>query len=237
MGSNFFVGAYLAIPHRAFRTLVYLFLALYLLIASINILLMMQAGRSLAENMFHWLQGLFALGITLLLILRIGRLQQFYASTDSLTGIPNRRAGTDIINAEYERASRYGAVFSVILLDIDYFKDINDSYGHSVGDIVLKKFSGLLSVSLRKADFISRWGGEEFLIVLPETGLSNARQLAERLCSKAQQSRFEADLQVTASFGVSVYKTGQTLEDIIRSVDKALYQAKQNGRNCVVCIE
>lgn len=229
----FFVGAFLSIPPKAFKVLMFLVFGVTLLVAAVNILMLFRANQWDAVYLFHWLHSFFALGVTILLISRIGRLQQIYATTDKLTGLLNRHAGSHRLSEEYERVLRYGTPFAVILIDIDHFKEINDRYGHVTGDRVLKEIAGLLSSFIRKTDSAVRWGGEEFLLLLPGTNLDNSFAMAQRLKSLLDGHAFFEVHHVTASFGVTTYMSGQALDDILQSVDKALYQAKQNGRNQV----
>lgn len=154
--------------------------------------------------------------------------------TDKLTAIFNRHILDAEIDKEVLRANRYNLSFSVILIDIDYFKHINDKYGHYVGDFVLVEVASILKNSLRKTDVIGRWGGEEFLVICPETELGEAAQVAEKLRSKIEHHNFsEVDQIVTASFGVSAYRVNDTVESLIKRVDAALYVSKANNRNCV----
>src|SRR3990167_4086422 len=154
------------------------------------------------------------------------------ATTDHLTGIANRRHVTAQLNAEIGRSNRYAEPFSVILLDVDHFKLINDQHGHDAGDRVLKGISGLLRQTCRVGDSVARWGGEEFLVVCPSTEQADAMRLAEMLRSRIEQQDFGCGAPVTASFCVASHQHGQTLDDLIKSADAALYQAKIT-RNCV----
>lgn len=154
--------------------------------------------------------------------------------TDKLTGIFNRHILDAEIEKEVMRANRYNISFSVILMDIDHFKKINDTYGHYVGDSVLVEVAFILKNSLRKTDVVGRWGGEEFLVLCPETELVHGTYLAEKLRSKIEHHQFSGvDQTVTASFGVSVYRVDDTVESLIKRVDAALYVSKGNNRNCV----
>lgn len=155
------------------------------------------------------------------------------AFEDSLTGLFNRRRVYTSLQNNLEVAARYNRPLSLILLDIDHFKHINDTYGHDVGDQVLKDFADLLSPLLRKADIFGRWGGEEFLIICHETHLAEAHQLADRLCLAVAEHSFPQGLQVTASFGVLAYEPGLSTEDLLKLADDLLYEAKHAGRNQV----
>jgi diguanylate cyclase (GGDEF)-like protein len=157
--------------------------------------------------------------------------------TDSLTGLYNRRYITSKIEEEVSRFKRNRKSFSIVIGDIDFFKRVNDSYGHACGDYVLREVSQVLQQLIREQDFISRWGGEEFLIMLPETGLDGAAATAERLRSGIEQHKYryqQAHLLITMTFGVSVYDEEKTVDKVILEADNALYQGKAEGRNRVV---
>lgn len=157
------------------------------------------------------------------------------ASLDSLTKIYVRRIIMEILQTDYDRYMRYHTPCSVIMCDIDHFKNINDTYGHSVGDKVLVEVVGIMTKYLRKADCIGRYGGEEFLILLPETNKKSAAAVAERLRQKIAEQEFLQVGNVTMSFGVvEIRPKIQSVEDLIKEADKKLYTAKHEGRNKVV---
>lgn len=155
------------------------------------------------------------------------------ALSDALTGVGNRRLIVDILDREIAKLERYGGDLSVILLDLDHFKEINDRYGHGVGDRVLVESSRLVADHLRRSDLLGRWGGEEFIVLAPETDLQGARLLAERLRLRLAVHRFEGVGDLTASFGVAAHLPGDTGETLVHRADRALYEAKQAGRNTV----
>lgn len=155
------------------------------------------------------------------------------ASTDMLTGHFNRTKIEDLLRSEIERAERYGTFFSVILMDIDHFKKVNDEYGHPIGDIILQEFSLLLNETLRKADSVGRWGGEEFLIILPETDAEGAKEVAEHLRKRIEKFEFTAVKHKTSSFGITQYQKGSDIQSLVNKADVALYNAKNKGRNQV----
>ncbi len=161
--------------------------------------------------------------------------KDYLASTDSLTGAYNRFKFTELFTVELQRALRYGGGFVLIMLDIDHFKRINDGFGHSAGDLVLKELTQLVRDLTRSTDVMTRWGGEEFMILAPD-GCAAGAALAEKLRGAIEGHRFPGVPKVTASFGVSEYMSGDTLESLCARVDKALYRAKNEGRNRV-CIE
>lgn len=153
--------------------------------------------------------------------------------TDRLTGISNRRKLEEALQTEILRARRYGKPFSVIMLDVDHFKDINDAFGHHAGDTVLSSIAGKLATRARETDVVGRWGGEEFLIVCPESSLKVATALAERLREEFSEGTFPEAGRVTSSFGVASFRTGDDMDSLILRADVALYQAKDKGRNRV----
>ncbi|WP_448588477.1 GGDEF domain-containing protein [Thermocrinis sp.] len=162
---------------------------------------------------------------------------QELAYNDPLTGLPNRRFFFEHANLIFEEAKRYEKKLSLLVMDIDHFKKINDTYGHDVGDLVLKTFAGLLKGLTRKFDICARMGGEEFAVLLPNTGLDGARTLAERIRNKLASTPIEhgeAIILVTTSIGVSEFRKGmESIDELIKEADMALYKAKEGGRNRV----
>ncbi|WP_456393694.1 putative bifunctional diguanylate cyclase/phosphodiesterase [Persephonella sp.] len=162
------------------------------------------------------------------------------ATYDPLTRLYNRRAIVQYAEKEVERSKRYNHPFSIILLDIDDFKAINDTYGHTIGDIVLKKIAELITEEVRDVDRVGRYGGEEFIIMLPETDTRSAVTLAERIRRRISDYKFEINdyvLTITVSSGVAGLGThGDTFEEILQAADLALYQAKRKGKNQVIML-
>ena len=156
------------------------------------------------------------------------------ANYDALTSIYNRHKIDTFLIEQMEISKRYEKPLSIIFFDIDKFKTINDTYGHEIGDSVLKELTALVSQKIRESDSLGRWGGEEFLIVLPETNLQNAIFLAEKLRKAIEKYDFSEVKQVTCSFGVSEINREDSLDSAISKVDKMLYIAKEQGRNKVV---
>lgn len=150
---------------------------------------------------------------------------------DGLTHLFNRHKIDQILTSELQRTLRYQHDLAIILLDIDFFKDVNDAYGHAVGDEVLIDISRLLLKNLRNSDFVGRWGGEEFMIISPETGAPEALKIAEKMRSSIEQTEFNKVDQITASFGVAILQQGDSIETLFNRADDALYQAKKAGRN------
>lgn len=155
------------------------------------------------------------------------------ARIDYLTGAYNRLMFSELLEAEQQRARRYGSDLSLIMFDLDNFKSINDSCGHTMGDHVLKEVARLVSGSIRTHDIFARWGGEEFMVLVPITDLGQAGVLAEKLRGLCQSHDFGTGLQVTASFGLSQFRSSDNAESFTARADQALYLAKNNGRNRV----
>ncbi len=159
------------------------------------------------------------------------------ANEDALTGLPNRRQADARLSAEVQRALRYRRPLSIALGDIDHFKAVNDRHAHAVGDAVLAQLGELLPAQLREADLVSRFGGEEFLLLLPETGITEAAQLCERLRRGVAGHDWEAiapGLSLTISFGVAAMVPGDDRSSLLARADHALYAAKHAGRDRVV---
>jgi len=155
------------------------------------------------------------------------------ATTDRLTQAYNRIKFESLLETEMERAKRYNEKLAMIMLDIDHFKEINDTYGHLYGDRVLKSVAKILRHHMRKVNHLVRWGGEEFLIIAPETDLEGAEILAERIREEIHSNVHENGVTITASLGVAGYQIDNTEDEFIHNVDQALYRAKRNGRNRV----
>lgn len=155
------------------------------------------------------------------------------AMKDRLTGIWNRVRLEEEIQKEIDRSERYGHPASLIILDIDFFKKINDQFGHRAGDLILKEFCLVVKNCIRTTDVLARWGGEEFVVLLPNTGFSHATTLAERIRVTIKKHEFHQGLRITASLGFSTCQPDDTLDSWLERADKALYRAKSAGRNCV----
>lgn len=155
------------------------------------------------------------------------------ASTDQLTGLANRRAALEVLDRERQAQRRYGRSVALVLADIDHFKWVNDTHGHSVGDRVLVEVAAELARHARDADVVARWGGEEFLLVAPEVDRQAALVLAER-CRAAIAELHPAGLEITATFGVAELRQDEDLDALLQRADHHLYQGKHAGRDRVV---
>ena len=173
-------------------------------------------------------------------LLRLNKLLDQQANTDTLTGCPNRRHFMKSLEAELHRSQRYGLMFCLLSLDIDFFKHVNDRYGHAAGDEVLRQFVSIAQRRLRKTDLLGRVGGEEFLILLPQTSAEGGALIAERIRQDVQESIStfnDQPIPITVSIGGLPWKPGDTAiqaDDVLIRCDQALYRAKNTGRNCVV---
>lgn len=153
------------------------------------------------------------------------------STTDTLTGIYNRLKVDALLVSAKSSIERYGQDVSIILLDIDHFKAVNDNYGHLVGDDVLIKFARILTNNIRGSDFVGRWGGEEFIVICPHIKEKEAVILAEKLLAKIRETIFDEVGSLTASAGVTQFSTGQSVQDAMNEADKLLYKSKDNGRD------
>ena len=161
------------------------------------------------------------------------RIEQM-AARDELTGIFNRRSLIDFIGRQKSRVDRFGTGFSVLMVDIDHFKRINDTYGHQAGDVVLVAFARAAAANLRETDVFGRYGGEEFLAVLEQTPAQNVPIVAERLCALARELNFDelaSGLRITVSIGGTDYRKPESWQKTIERADQALYRAKEGGRD------
>ena len=163
---------------------------------------------------------------------------EYLARFDPLTGVANRRHFIEMVEAETARASRYGKPFSILMVDIDRFKEVNDAYGHQAGDRVLQALCATCKIVLRAFDLVGRWGGDEFAILLPETPPAIAPQVAERLRDAIERTMVDLAMHAPFHFSVSIGCASRNAKDdnldtILAFADKALYDAKRTGRNRV----
>lgn len=162
------------------------------------------------------------------------------SKTDTLTGLYNRRYMVERISEEikkYKNFNRYSDVFSIIIADIDFFKKVNDNYGHNCGDMVLKQMGEILCSSIRYNDSAARWGGEEFLLLLPNTDSDGALLMAERIRKRIEEMKFHyegIEFNITVTFGIAQFDGELSIDELIKAADNALYEGKNKGRNCVV---
>jgi diguanylate cyclase (GGDEF)-like protein len=155
------------------------------------------------------------------------------ANTDPLTGLFNRRKFDEELEKEISRSRRYFSSMSLILLDLDLFKNINDAYGHKQGDLVLKTVAQALIDNIRSTDILARWGGEEFILILPQSSLEQSLISAEHIRKTIEALSFKKGFSITASFGVTEYKATDDQDSLFKRLDRALYRAKNSGRNCI----
>ena len=160
---------------------------------------------------------------------------QLRAATDALTGLPNARAVQDTLKRLVAQASRMLWPLSAVLIDLDHFKEVNDTFGHGLGDEVLAAIGAALHSTVRESDFVGRYGGEEFVMLLPDSDRDTAVQVAERVRTAIGDLRvLEGDSSVSASFGIAVFpEDAPDAARLVRNADRALYRAKANGRNRV----
>ncbi|PIE25209.1 MAG: hypothetical protein CSA60_01610 [Neptuniibacter caesariensis] len=162
--------------------------------------------------------------------------ERLRARTDPLTGLPNRAAYDEQAAQEYARWSRYKSVFSIVVADLDFFKEVNDTYGHLAGDKVLRLVAKVITGNIRTTDFVARYGGEEFVMLLPSTAADEALRAMDKVRKSLADSPFNfhgKPVSITMSFGVTEIKKGDFLDDAFARADAALYQAKEDGRNLV----
>ena len=168
---------------------------------------------------------------------RLHRIVERQALVDGLTGVANRRRCAEALSAEIARAARHGSPLALVLADLDDFKAVNDAHGHAAGDLVLREFADVLRSTLRESDLAGRWGGEEFLLLLPGTDAAGAAQLADRVriafTERPMLGPDGAALAVTCSFGVAQHRPGEDEEELFAAADRALYRAKRQGKNRV----
>ena len=198
--------------------------------------IMILYAAELDEDNLLATRALVAQGASALENARLHEAAALQARSDGLTGLANRRHCEERLLAEVARSERYETPLAVVLCDIDEFKAANDTHGHAFGDLVLQRFADVLRETLREIDVSSRWGGEEFLIVLPGTALPGAVEAAERIrtgFAALELGGGDATARMTASFGVAGFVPGFDAPDLVRAADEALYEAKRRGKNRV----
>ncbi|MFZ5643418.1 MAG: GGDEF domain-containing protein [Bacillota bacterium] len=187
----------------------------------------------------HWGAFLFVIAVSIILVRRFSEVNNL-ASRDGLTGLFNRRYFFELADSEFKKCAKRGLTISLIILDIDNFKDFNDLYGHSTGDEVLKAVAGNCTKNVRNSDIVGRFGGEEIIILLPGTKQRDAEFKAERIRKSVEETAISSEkygnLHVTASIGVSSISPGAgNVSMLFEEADTALYKAKSSGKNCVCC--
>ncbi len=195
-----------------------------------------EVGEAIYELHVSYIQGADLVRVYVLDITQRKRAEQeihILATTDSLTGIANRREFSDILESEMSRAKRYGTPLSLLMYDLDHFKRVNDTFGHNAGDAVLQTVTGLVKQNIRTVDVPTRWGGEEFMVLMPQSDMVAARSAAEKLRQVIAQYRFDKAGTVTVSFGVTEFVPQDDSNSLLKRVDDALYLAKERGRNRV----
>lgn len=194
-----------------------------------------RVGEATYEMHTHYIPGLNLIRIYALDITQRKRAEaeiHLLATTDSLTGIANRREFTAILSKEMDRSKRYGTPMSLAMYDLDFFKRVNDSFGHDMGDYVLQAVTAVVKQHLRANDVVGRWGGEEFMVLMP-SDMQSALNVAEKLRLEISGQRFDKVNAITASFGVATFEPQDDLNSLLKRVDDALYLAKERGRNRV----
>jgi two-component system, cell cycle response regulator len=195
-----------------------------------------EVGQATYELHIHYIQELNLIRIYVLDITRRKLAEKeiyLLATTDSLTGVANRREFSSILASEVDRAKRYGTPLSLIMYDIDYFKRVNDTFGHNIGDYVLQTLISLVQENIRANDVSARWGGEEFMVLMPQSDIEAARAAAEKLRLAIAEHQFDKVGRLTVSFGVAEFEPQDDLNSLLKRVDDALYLAKERGRNRV----
>lgn len=238
IGSLYIIAVLMAIGSHRRRPIVLVALVSSLLV--IVAVLLKPSVEMMEKALLNRGIALATIWVTALLGLKIKGTEQELvriASLDFLTGLLNRREIFNRLYTEVCRVDRIDRPFSLIMVDIDHFKAINDQFGHTTGDKVLKHLAWILKKNLRDYDFVCRYGGEEFLVVTPETPLEVAHELAERLRRTVAETRFTIAavplIRITISAGVARFTKGERIESLLDRVDRALYRAKEAGRNRV----
>ncbi len=158
------------------------------------------------------------------------------SQTDALTGLPNRLKLNAVFHDEFARCKRYGRSLSVVMIDVDHFKMVNDEFSHMVGDKVLAEIGAVVRASVRSNDLLGRWGGEEFLVVCPETDAEGAMLVGNRICNSVRSGVYSSGKEQTVSVGISTFSQDDTVDSLLLRADAAMYQAKQNGRDQVAAL-
>lgn len=216
--------------------------------ASLLVLLVVTLAHTLEPGMqrLHliWILAALSFGMLSAFLLEKAHKRMFLhqdsliqsANLDGLTGLWNRSCIERFLAEQVARADRYGTPFSVVLIDIDHFKQVNDTHGHAVGDSVLRQFANLLSDHVRAVDKVGRLGGEEFLIILPEIDVAHAEQAMQALQQRINGFAFDRVQRKSASFGIAEYRPGESLDSLMERADQAMYCAKAGGRDRIAIL-
>jgi diguanylate cyclase len=223
-------------------------LAIYLVVLALTLphAILTRGGPGVLDGLSFPLQAYLAYAVTIVALYFFSDIRQRVstmeeaarsmrrlANTDALTGLANRRQAEEQLLRELRRAERYGRRFSVLMMDLDRFKELNDRFGHLAGDDVLVDLARRIQRMVRGSDTIARWGGEEFLLLAPETALADARRLAEMIRLHVDTHTLADRYRATISLGVASYRPGDSVQSVIARADAALYEAKRSGRNQV----
>ncbi len=212
------------------------------------------AGVDWRVEFVHWVSLCAILVFTAMLVGNLGRLRARLRAAnaeletalekltdlavhDELTGLYNRRYLLDMLQREKSLVDRSEDSFCICVIDIDHFKRINDTYGHSEGDVVLRTFARAAGKFIRSTDLLGRWGGEEFLLLLPQTSIDLAQMCLQRIKAELEHTAFDglaADVRITFSAGIAQYRAGEAINQLIERADHAMYAAKNAGRNCIL---
>ncbi len=236
------VGAFALVPARMALLATGALVAIVALFASVAV--WVHGAQPADATQVLRLIGALALVLVLSTTATIGRerlntalaraqLLEELATTDPLTGLANRRGAIEVLGRETQRTIRYGSPLSVMLIDLDEFKTVNDRHGHAAGDDVLRGVASILQATLRESDFVARWGGEEFLVVTPHSSADQASMLGERVRRQISHGR-PGGHHVTASFGITEFDGEESIDRLLTRVDHLMYEAKGQGRNRVV---
>jgi len=182
----------------------------------------------------HRIENFVATGKDITQRIKMEQKLQRYATTDELTNLSNRRRGNELLDIELDRFHRYQSSFAILMIDIDHFKNINDTYGHDIGDQVLQQLGKVLTLHIRKSDALMRWGGEEFLIIAVHMSQNELISFANKLIAAVNSYTFDKASDLTISIGATLCQENETKANLLKRVDKALYKAKKSGRNRVV---
>lgn len=203
----------------------------YKLFISAIIILIISRGLFIAIDPFYFVAGdLIIFGLFYYLSFKYRNVVK-ELNTDTLTGVYNRKHLFESLNREIQKAKRQNIYLSFCIIDIDDFKDINDSFGHFVGDDVLKEFSGIVLENIRSYDIFTRLGGEEFALIISDTDKNYAHEVCERVRCKVARHIFSNSIQLTISLGVATFKKDDNIDTLYEKADKALYESKFRGKN------